>query len=536
LQDLIILFLLAKQQLITCYKDFKGGAANEYYHLTQSHYNTINNWDHGTLNGLLDDDHSQYLLANGTRPLSNNWDIGDYGVSGINYLDFNVNAASSSLTGRLRWNNVDYCLEYDSYINGTTVANQIGQEIWIRVRNNSGSDIEDGRPVYISGALGNRPTIALANANSITTAKTFSGITTQAIPENYDGFVTVIGSVRALDTTGAPYGETWNEGDLIYVSATIAGTLTNIRPTAPNFACFVGIVTVVNASNGEIGVKALTQPVLSQLSDIYTSGVADGDLISWSAANNRWENTTLDSIPTSFAQGSVIFQGSTGLEEDNTNLFWDDVNKKIKIGKSLSVYHDGTDGYIATNEVAASDLIVSCGTNKTIELTESVWDDQQVNLGTVGFGSSAPNWRSYVGSEVLGFANNQNNSITFAIQYSHKIKIGSSTEFHLHVVEPNGLSGNVRWQLTVSYASIGDTFGSPSTITQTQNIGAQDTHTTFEFTNTFVSNTGISGIALCSLTRLGSDTEDTYPGEIYLIALDSHFQIDTIGSRQETVK
>jgi len=33
--------------------------------------------DHGGLGGLSDDDHSQYLLAGGTRVLSANWDIGD---------------------------------------------------------------------------------------------------------------------------------------------------------------------------------------------------------------------------------------------------------------------------------------------------------------------------------------------------------------------------------------------------------------------------------------------------------------------------
>jgi len=33
--------------------------------------------DHGTLPGLGDDDHPQYLLADGSRPLSDDWDIGD---------------------------------------------------------------------------------------------------------------------------------------------------------------------------------------------------------------------------------------------------------------------------------------------------------------------------------------------------------------------------------------------------------------------------------------------------------------------------
>jgi len=35
------------------------------------------NIDHGSVGGLSDDDHTQYLLANGTRSLTGNWDVGD---------------------------------------------------------------------------------------------------------------------------------------------------------------------------------------------------------------------------------------------------------------------------------------------------------------------------------------------------------------------------------------------------------------------------------------------------------------------------
>ena len=37
--------------------------------------------DHGNLTGLADDDHTQYLLANGTRELSADWHVGDYDVT-----------------------------------------------------------------------------------------------------------------------------------------------------------------------------------------------------------------------------------------------------------------------------------------------------------------------------------------------------------------------------------------------------------------------------------------------------------------------
>lgn len=37
--------------------------------------------DHGYLQGLTDDDHTQYLLADGTRALTGNWEAGDYRIN-----------------------------------------------------------------------------------------------------------------------------------------------------------------------------------------------------------------------------------------------------------------------------------------------------------------------------------------------------------------------------------------------------------------------------------------------------------------------
>lgn len=43
--------------------------------------------EHGLLNGLLDDDHPQYLLVSGIRPMSGNLDMGLYNVVNVNLVD-----------------------------------------------------------------------------------------------------------------------------------------------------------------------------------------------------------------------------------------------------------------------------------------------------------------------------------------------------------------------------------------------------------------------------------------------------------------
>ena len=48
-------------------------------HLTTKGY--VDGLDHGVFSGLSDDDHTQYLLADGTRELSADWDAGSFKIT-----------------------------------------------------------------------------------------------------------------------------------------------------------------------------------------------------------------------------------------------------------------------------------------------------------------------------------------------------------------------------------------------------------------------------------------------------------------------
>jgi len=58
--------------------------------------------DHGSLGGLTDDDHTQYLLADGTRALTGNWATGDFDITGANLIESD-NATSTFLTSTTSW-------------------------------------------------------------------------------------------------------------------------------------------------------------------------------------------------------------------------------------------------------------------------------------------------------------------------------------------------------------------------------------------------------------------------------------------------
>lgn len=137
---------------------------------------------------------------------------------------------------------------------------QIGQEQYIRVRNNTGGTITNGKVVYISGSLGNRPTVALAKADIISTSEATIGMATGDILNNADGFITISGVVHDLDTSA------YNEGDPLYLSDTVFGGLTTTKPSGA-YVVKIGLVTRSHAVQGEILVTIDNNTVAKQLTD-----------------------------------------------------------------------------------------------------------------------------------------------------------------------------------------------------------------------------------------------------------------------------
>ena len=85
------------------------------------------------------------------------------------------------------------------YNDESDVALNVGEEEYIKVRNNSGAEITDGQPVYISGAQGNLPTIALCDADAVATADLVA-LATHTIENNTTGYITISGLVRGINT------------------------------------------------------------------------------------------------------------------------------------------------------------------------------------------------------------------------------------------------------------------------------------------------------------------------------------------------
>ena len=155
---------------------------------------------------------------------------------------------------RMAWNVDEGTLDV-ALDNSTTL--QLGQELHYRARNATAATIADGAVVWATGTTGNsgRINIGLAVANNSQPGKTVMGLLTHDTAAGADGYVAAFGKVRGVNTTGATVGETWADGDILYLQPTIPGALTKVKPTV-NGHSVVTVALVIHAhSNGTLFVR-----------------------------------------------------------------------------------------------------------------------------------------------------------------------------------------------------------------------------------------------------------------------------------------
>lgn len=208
----------------------------------------------------------------------------------IDHIDFDTTPTATGAVGRLLWNDTDGTL--DLGLKGGNVTMQIGQEQFIRVVNKTGANLLEAnyQCVKISGAQGQRPKVALAQADSDLNSTDTIGLVTETIPLNQEGFVTTSGIVRDINTTGSLQGETWQDGDMLYLSGTTAGAITNVKPQAPTHTVIVGFVIYAHANNGKIFVKVDNGYEIDELHNVKTTSTADKDVLIYDGVEQVWKN------------------------------------------------------------------------------------------------------------------------------------------------------------------------------------------------------------------------------------------------------
>ena len=156
------------------------------------------------------------------------------------------------------------------------------------IRNNSGATLLKGQVVYLYGSSGLVPTVRLALADSdLTSANTF-GIVENDISNNSNGYVTNVGKLGSLDTSGL------TDGVALWLSPTVAGAFQTTKPTGPSHGVLVGfVIKGGSVGAGEIYVYIKNGAELDEIHDVNISGLANGQALIWSSTASVWQNKVL---------------------------------------------------------------------------------------------------------------------------------------------------------------------------------------------------------------------------------------------------
>jgi hypothetical protein len=183
--------------------------------------------------------------------------------------------APTNTTGSFTGSFTGSLLGTASYANNALTASnsQNAQDILIYVKNVTGTQINKGKVVRISGATGDNALIATASYESDGVSANTLGITNQDIPNDSFGYVITEGTLITIDTSA------FSAGQLLYLGAT--GSIIGTAPVAPLHAVRLGQVLRVQLNNGSMYVRIDNGYELGELHDVVDSTTTSsyGDLL-----------------------------------------------------------------------------------------------------------------------------------------------------------------------------------------------------------------------------------------------------------------
>ena len=207
---------------------------------------------------------------------------------------------------------------------------------------------------------------------------------------------------------------------------------------------------------------------------------------------------------------------------------------------------------------------VTVNPNGTLELRgESGWqligqatvfEDLRVEPTVRSTGAKAPSYTNWTpGGSASGLyfylfdnaAVSSEKEVNFKLQLPHGKLLDSAIHLHVHwTPTATGSAGDkVRWGLEYTKANPNGVFGAVGAyIYATDPIDAPSTtptaHTHYitEFADIDMTGDALSTILVCRLFRNSSDAADSFAGDVGLLYIDAHIEMNTFGSKEEYTK
>ena len=337
-------------------------------------------------------------------------------------------------------------------------------------------------------------------------------------------------NLLALTGGGATtlHSHAWPLGDVVGPGSSIDNAITLFNLTTGKLIK-ESAVTITSGVIAGVGL-ALTSPIINTILTAATKTGAtfteDGAAELYYAGSKKLETT---------ATGAGVLSDSLGIE--------------FGAGNDADIIYDGDELVIRTDKIAASDLVIDCGTEKTLVLTTPVWEDAVVPMAALRLGGANPAGEiAYRGGIAAEFVDTSDNYVYMTIQLPHSYKEGTDIELHLHwTTNGNGAAGgagteNIGWIATSSASSPtldGSEFW-PAQTTHAEVIVDVNAFTQHDHWATDIAT--ISGIGMkaseCIIISFHRNTGVANNSSLHAIVVsaDAHFQKDTIGSRTEYAK
>jgi len=188
---------------------------------------------------------------------------------------------------------------------GTTLGIQATPNVLIKVGESeyiyarASAAITKGQVCYHTGAVGSSGVTTVAPAPiGLTDANQIVGIAAESILINDFGLILISGDIKGFDTTGSSVGEVWADGDPLYYNPAFVGSMTKVKPSAPNMKTYMG--EVINAGSGGSGsmhVRIVPGSTLGGTdSNVQFGTLINKDLIEYDSVAQYWKNVAPSSI------------------------------------------------------------------------------------------------------------------------------------------------------------------------------------------------------------------------------------------------
>jgi len=288
-----------------------GGATNLTTSQTSTNF-TINSstgsdavvpLGNGTLAGATLNDYTtaeKTKLANSVpyTGATTNVNLGEFGlITGQVTLD--TTPTGTATVGTTQWN--DSLGSSETTLKGGTVVLKNGVDLVARIVNkvtpNQTLTKASYQAVRVVGATGQRLSVELAQGDIDLNSADTIGLVTETIATNQEGFIITMGQLENINTTGSLQGETWVDGDVLYLSPTVAGRLTNIKPTgATGHIVVIGYVEYSHAINGKIYVKVMNGWELDELHNVYINNPLNNEGLFYETSTQLWKNKSIATV------------------------------------------------------------------------------------------------------------------------------------------------------------------------------------------------------------------------------------------------